>query len=225
MHTCLTMQLLDLFDQFAHVAAALSTSSRLRLIDRLAQGEQTVEELAQAAELAVPNASRQLRLLAGARLVVSRRDPPRVYYRLADESVLRFWFALRDLTRQRFVEVDRAVEGALSGTDPLEPVSQVELLRRMDSGNVLLIDVRPEPEYRAGHLPGAISVPLPELRDRLPQLPRDREVVAYCRGPYCFLSAEAVRDLRANGLRAARLEDGFPEWRAAGRPVETGVQV
>lgn len=217
------MQVPDVFDQFARVASALSASSRLKLIDRLCQGEQTVEELAHAAELAVPNASRQLRLLAEARLITSRRDPPRVYYRLANESVLRFWFALRELTRERFVEVDRAVEATLAGTDPLDPIGQEELLRRMDAGDVLLIDVRPAPEYRAGHLPGAISVPLPRLSALLPQLPRDREIVAYCRGPYCFMSAEAVRDLRAHGLRASRLEDGFPEWRTAGRPIEAGA--
>lgn len=213
----------DAFEQFATVASALSTASRLRLIDRLAQGEQTVEELARAADLTVPNASRQLKLLAEARLVQSRRVPPRLYYRLSDDSVLRFWFALRDLTRERFVEVDQAVEAAFSDADPLEPVDQEELRRRLDTGDVLLIDVRPAPEYRAGHLPGAISVPLPELRDRLPDLPTDREIVAYCRGPYCFLSAEAVSELRAHGVRALRLADGFPEWKAAGRPVEEGM--
>lgn len=217
------MQAEDIFDRFATVASALSTGSRLRLIDRLCQGEQTVEELAQAAGIAVPNASRQLRLLAEARLIVPRRDPPRVYYRLADESVLRFWFALRDLTRARFSEVASAVETALAAADALEPVSHEELLRRLNAGDVLLIDVRPAPEYRAGHLPGAISVPLPDLRARLTELPTDREVIAYCRGPYCFLSAEAVRDLRAFGLRAARLVDGFPEWRAAGHPIEVGA--
>lgn len=214
---------LNIFEQFASVASALSTGSRLRLIDRLSQGEQTVEELARAADLTVPNASRQLKLLAEARLVQSRRVPPRLYYRLADDSVLHFWFALRDLTRERFVEVDQAVAAAFADADPLEPVDQEELLRRLDTGDVLLIDVRPAPEYRAGHLPGAISVPLPELRDRLPDLPADREVIAYCRGPYCFLSAEAVSELRAHGVRAMRLEDGFPEWKAAGRPVEEGI--
>lgn len=214
---------LDIFEQFASIASALSTGSRLRLVDRLSQGEQTVEELARAADLTVPNASRQLKLLAEARLVHSRRVPPRLYYRLADDSVLRFWFALRDLTRERFAEVDQAVAAAFSDADPLEPVDQEELLRRLDTGDVLLIDVRPAPEYRAGHLPGAISVPLPELRDRLPDLPADREVIAYCRGPYCFLSAEAVSELRARGIRAQRLADGFPEWKAAGRPVEEGV--
>jgi rhodanese-related sulfurtransferase len=213
----------DTFDQFAAVAAALSAGSRLRLIDRLSQGEQTVEELARAADLTVSNASRQLKLLAEARLVRSKRVPPRLYYRLADDSVLQFWFALRELTRERFVEVDRAVAAAFASADALEPVAQDELLRRLDSGEVLLIDVRPEPEYRAGHLPGAVSVPLPELRDRLPDLPTDREVVAYCRGPYCFLSAEAVGELRAHGIRATRLADGFPEWKAAGRPVEEGI--
>lgn len=224
LHSCANMQI-DVFDQFAGVAAALATGSRLRLIDRLAQGEQTVEELARAAELTVPNASRQLRLLAEARLVLSRRQPPRVYYRLADESVLRFWFALRELTRGRFADVDRAVQAALADEDPFEPVSQEELQRRLDTGDVLLIDVRPEPEYRAGHLPGAISVPLPLLRERLPVPPEGREVIAYCRGPYCFLSAEAVHELRARGVRAFRLVDGFPEWKAAGRPVEIGVSV
>jgi len=214
---------LDIFEQFASIASALSTGSRLRLVDRLSQGEQTVEELARAADLTVPNASRQLKLLAEARLVHSRRVPPRLYYRLADDSVLRFWFALRDLTRERFAEVDQAVAAAFSDADPLEPVDQEELLRRLDTGDVLLIDVRPAPEYRAGHLPGAISVPLPELRDRLPDLPADREVIAYCRGPYCFLSAEAVSELRARGIRALRLADGFPEWKAAGHPVEEGV--
>ena len=215
----------DPFQQFAEVASALAASSRLRLIDRLAQGEQTVEELAQAAGLTVPNTSRQLRVLAETRLVLSRRVPPRVYYRLADESVLRFWFALRDLTRERFTEVDQAVEAVLAGSDPLEPIDQHELLRRLDGGDVVLIDVRPEPEYRAGHLPGAISVPLPRLHERLPQIARDREVVAYCRGPYCFMSAEAVAELRMYGFRASRLVDGFPEWKAAGYPVEVGTPV
>lgn len=222
MHNYTTMQL-DIFAEFAAVASALSAASRLRLVDRLAQGEQTVEELARAADLSVPNASRQLKLLAEARLVRSRRVPPRLYYQLADESVLRFWFALRDLTRERFAEVDEAVAAALAASDPLEPVGQDELQRRLDTGDVLLIDVRPEPEYRAGHLPGAISVPLPQLHERIGEIPADCEVVAYCRGPYCFLSAEAVSELRAHGVRAMRLEDGFPEWKAAGRPVEEGI--
>ncbi len=212
-----------IFDQFARVAAALSTSSRLKLIDRLCQGEQTVEELAGAAELSVSNASRQLRVLAEARLVVARRDPPRVHYRIADDQVTRFWFALRELARERIAEIDGAVGELLAGTDPLVPMRRDELLRRLAAGDVLVLDVRPAAEYRAGHLPGALSVPLPELRARLPWLPRDREIVAYCRGPYCLLAAEAVRALRAHGLRALRLQDGLPEWRAAGLPVALGA--
>jgi len=208
------------FDQFARMAAALSTRSRLKLIDRLCQGEQTVEELAEAAELTVSNASRQLRVLAEARLIVARREPPRVYYRLASEEVAAFWFALRDLARAQLAEVDHAVAEILGASDPLDPISREELLSRLETGDVLLLDVRPTPEYRAGHLPGAISMPLAELRERLPQLPPNREIVAYCRGPYCVLSAEAVGELRARGPHAVRLEDGLPEWRAAGLPVE-----
>ena len=213
----------EVFDQFARIAAALSTRSRLKLIDRLCQGEQTVDELAQAADLTVSNASRQLRVLAEARLVVARRDPPRVYYRLASEQVAGFWFALRGLAHDQLAEVDRAVAEILGDTDPLDPIDRAELLDRLESGEVLLLDVRPRPEYRAGHLPGAISMPLPELRRRLPELSRDREIVAYCRGPYCLLAAEAVSELRASGLRAVRLADGLPEWRAAGLPVEVGA--
>jgi rhodanese-related sulfurtransferase/DNA-binding HxlR family transcriptional regulator len=205
------------------MAAALSTRSRLKLIDRLCQGEQTVEELAQAAELTVSNASRQLRVLAEARLIVARRDPPRVYYRLASERVTEFWFALRDLAREQLAEVDQAVAEILAGTDALDPIDRDELLNRLETGEVLLFDVRPVPEYRAGHLPGAISMPLPELRGRLPELSLDREVVAYCRGPYCLLAAEAVSLLRTRGLRAVRLADGLPEWRAAGLPVEVSA--
>lgn len=216
---------IDVFEQFATVASSLSAGSRVRLIDRLAQGEQTVEELARAAGLTVPNASRQLRILAEARLVSSRREPPRVHYRLADDSVLRFWFALRDLTRERFSELDLAVQTAFADTDPLEPISQDELARRLDTGDVVLIDVRPAPEYRAGHLPGALSMPLPELRDRLQDLPAGREIIAYCRGPYCFMSAEAVVELRSRGFHSVRLRDGFPEWKAAGHPVEVGIPV
>ena len=208
------------FDQFARTAAALSTRSRLKLIDRLCQGEQTVEDLAETAELTISNASRQLRVLADARLVVARREPPRAYYRLASEQVASFWFALRDLARAQLAEVDQAVAEILGAGDPVDPISRDELLSRLEKGELLVLDVRPAPEYRAGHLPGAISMPLAELRERLPELPPDREIVAYCRGPYCLLSAEAVSELRARGLRAVRLEDGLPEWRAAGLPVE-----
>jgi len=211
-----------IFVQFARITGALATPSRLKLLDRLCQGEQTVVQLADAAELSVSNASRQLRVLAECRLASVRRDPPYVYYRVADEAVIRFWFALRDLARNQLHELDRIVLDLMTSRDELAPVSRDELLARMSTGEVLLLDVRPQPEYRAGHVPGAISVPLAKLKARLATFPPAREIVAYCRGPYCLLAAEAVTELRALGFNAVRLEDGFPEWRAAGLPVHTG---
>jgi len=150
-----------------------------------------------------------------------RRDPPRVYYRVADERVVRFWFSLRDLAREQLAELDRIVAELISGRDPLQPMSRDELLARMKTGEVVLLDVRPEPEYDAGHIPGALSVPVEDLEARLATLPPGKEVVAYCRGPYCMLSVDAVEALRAHGISAIRLEDGLPEWKAAGLPVQT----
>jgi rhodanese-related sulfurtransferase/DNA-binding MarR family transcriptional regulator len=209
----------SIFHQFSRITAALSSPSRLKLMDRLCQGEQTVEQLAEAAGLSVSNASRQLRMLAECRLAAVRRDPPRVYYRVADERVVRFWFALRDLAREQLAELDRIVEELVSGRDPLLPMSRDELLARMQTGEVVLIDVRPEPEYRAGHIPGALSIPVEQLDAKLATIPSGKEVVAYCRGPYCMLSVEAVEALRAHGIAAVRLEDGLPEWKAAGLAV------
>ncbi|MEP7216124.1 MAG: metalloregulator ArsR/SmtB family transcription factor [Anaerolineaceae bacterium] len=208
------------FQQFARITGALSAPSRLKLLDRLCQGEQTVEQLADAAGLSVSNASRQLRMLAECGLASARRDPPRVYYQVADETVVKFWFALRDLARTQLAELDRMVTEFTSGEDPFEPISRDELLTRIERGDVVLLDVRPEPEYRAGHLPGALSVPLEDLQRRLTTFPSDKTIVAYCRGPYCMLSLDAVRGLRASSFAALRLEDGFPEWKAAGLPVE-----
>lgn len=211
------------FDAFAllgRFSQALSTSSRLRLLDRVVQGEQTVEQLAAAAGLSVPNASRQLRLLAESGLVRARREPPFVFYRVAHEEVARFWLSFRDVARARLPEVDRAMSDLREARDPLQSVGRDELIERMRQGAVVLIDVRPTPEYRAGHLPGALSVPLDDLERLLPDIPRGRPVVAYCRGPLCVLAADAVGVLRANGWDARRFEDGVPEWRAAGLPVE-----
>jgi rhodanese-related sulfurtransferase len=210
----------DLFDQFARITSALAAPSRLKLIDRICQGEQTVEQLADASGLTLSNASRHLRVLAECRLVTPRREPPYVYYRIADDAVVRFWFALRDLARGQIAEIDRVVAELLAGTDLLVAIGRDELLRKMTTGEVLLLDVRPEPEYRAGHLPGAVSVPLEELEGRLSEMPSGRQIVAYCRGPFCILAAEAVRELRARGLDAVRFEDGVPEWKAAGLPVQ-----
>ncbi len=211
----------DLFAQFARIAGAMAAPSRLKILDRLCQGEQSVETLAQASGLSVANTSHHLRVLAGARLVTSRRASPQVFYRLADEAVCRFWFALRDLARDRLAEVDRAVAAYLAGEPDLTPVSRAELLSRLEAGNAVVLDVRPEAEFRAGHIPGAISVPMEELASHIADLPAGRQVVAYCRGPYCFLAVDAVRELRQRGFDARRLEDGMPEWRAAGLPVET----
>jgi rhodanese-related sulfurtransferase/DNA-binding transcriptional ArsR family regulator len=213
----------ELFAQFARITAALAAPSRLKLLDRLCQGEQTVEELATATGLSVANTSRHLRVLAEARLATARRIPPYVRYRLADEAVSRFWFALRDLARERLAEIDRAIADYLSGEESLTPISRADLLQRLESGDVVVLDVRPPAEYRAGHIPGAISMPLDELAERMAELPSDREIVAYCRGPYCFLAVDAVRELQKRGMRALRLQDGLPEWRAEGLPVEVGA--
>jgi len=210
------------FEQFARIASALSAPSRLKLMDRLCQGEQTVEQLAAAAELSVSNASRQLRTLAECGLASIRRDPPCVYYRVADESVVRFWFSLRDLARTQLAELSRVVAELIEGPDPVTPIGRAELLTRMASGEILLLDVRPHHEYRRGHIPGATSIPLEELDAHLASLPAGREIVAYCRGPYCLLAVDAVVRLRAHGFEAMRLQDGFPEWKAAGLPVHVG---
>lgn len=211
----------DLFAQFARITGAMAAPSRLKLLDRLCQGEQNVETLAQATGLTVANTSHHLRVLAEARLVTSRRVPPQVFYQLAGEAVCRFWFALRDLARERLADIDRAVAAYLAGEPELTAISRGELISRMEAGDVVLLDVRPEAEFRAGHIPGAVSVPLEELASRIADLPAGRQVVAYCRGPYCFLAVDAVRELRLHGFDARRLEEGMPEWRAAGLPVET----
>lgn len=209
-----------IFGQFARITSALSSPSRLKLLDRLCQGEQTVEQLAEASGLSISNASRQLRMLAECGLAAVRRDPPRVYYRVADERVVGFWFALRELAHAQLNELDRIVAELVAGQDALVPISHDQLLERMAAGEVVLVDVRPEPEYRAGHIPGALSIPVERLESQLASLPAGKEVVAYCRGPYCMLAVEAVETLRVRGVAAVRLMDGFPEWKAAGRPVQ-----
>jgi len=211
------------FAETARLGSALAAPSRLTLLDRLAQGEQTVEQLAEAAGLSLSNTSRQLRTLAHAGLVVARREPPYVHYRLAADEVLDFWLAFRGLAQRRLAAVGRAVESLLAGLDSATPLTREALLERMTSGEVVLLDVRPVPEYLAGHIPGALSVPLDQVPRRLAELPPDREIVAYCRGPFCLLAAEAVQALRARGFRARRFSDGVPEWRAAGLPVVAGA--
>lgn len=210
-----------IFSHFARIAAALASESRARLLDRLCQGEQTVDQLADAAGLSVSNTSRHLRQLAQAGLASVRREPPYVFYRIGDDTVLRLWFALRDVARAQSLELDRAIAELIDANDGVTPMRRDELLERMTTGEVIIVDVRPDPEYRAGHIPGAISIPIESLQHRIDSLPPGRDIVAYCRGPYCVLSVEAVTALRSHGRSAVRLADGLPEWKAAGLPVET----
>ena len=210
----------QLFEQFARIGKALANPHRLELLDLLAQAERTVEGLSREAGMSVANTSRHLQELKAARLVEVRREGLYGYYRLADERVFEVWRAIRDLGEERLAEVDRLVGTYLTDRGSLEAVSVEELLVRMREEGVLVLDVRPEEEYRAGHIPGARSVPLERLEAYLEELPRDREVIAYCRGPYCVFSDEAVALLRSRDYRARRLAEGLPDWRAAGLPVE-----
>ena len=210
-----------LYDQFARVGKALANPHRLELLDLLAQGERRVEDLAREAALSIANASQHLQALRRARLVEARRDGTSIFYRLADERVFRAWQAIRDLGETRLAEIDRLTHDFFTDRDRLEAVDAADLMRRLQDGETVVLDVRPVEEYRAGHIPGARSIPIAELEDRLQELPPGREVVAYCRGPYCVFSDEAVALLHARGFAARRLEVGLPDWRAAGFPVAT----
>lgn len=209
-----------LYEQLARVGAALGAAGRLQLLEYLAQGERSVETLAAMAGLSVANCSKNLQALRQAGLVTARRQGLRVYYAVAGDDVVALFSALQRVAERRVAEVDRLLRAWLAHRDELEPVPAGELLERAKKGLVTVLDVRPAEEFAAGHLPGAINVPLDQLEGRLAKLPRRREVVAYCRGPYCLMAFEAVAKLRRRGLRARRLKDGFPEWRAAGLPIE-----
>jgi rhodanese-related sulfurtransferase/DNA-binding transcriptional ArsR family regulator len=213
---------LALFAQFAAVAKALAHTHRLHLLEQLAQGERSVEVLADRTGVSVANASQHLQHMLRAGLVANRRDGKFVYYRLADEAVIDLLIALRKIAEQNVAEVERVVRSYFEDRDSLEPVSRKELLDRSRSDGVTILDVRPEDEFALGHLPGAINIPLRALEARLSELDPSKEIVAYCRGPYCVLSYEAVAALRKRGFKALRLEDGLPEWRAAGLTVITG---
>jgi rhodanese-related sulfurtransferase/DNA-binding transcriptional ArsR family regulator len=213
-----------LFEQFARIGKALASPKRLEILDLLVQGERTVEEIARETAMPVANASQHLQTLKGSRIVESRREGLYAYYRLADEKVFRAWRAVRDLGEARLAEVDQVVQTYLNDRDVLEAVDAVGLMERLAEGSVVVLDMRPKEEYRAGHVRGALSVPVDSLEAALQVLPKDKEIIAYCRGPYCVFSDEAVRVLRAKGYRASRLTEGFPEWRAAGYPVESGTQ-
>jgi rhodanese-related sulfurtransferase len=210
------------FQHFAKMAHAFSAPKRLEIIDVLGQGERDVETLAREARASVANTSRHLQVLRQARLVETRKEGVRVVYRLADIAVLRCWKHLQALAESQLPEVRDAVRRYFEERDGMVPISREELQRRIRRDQVVVLDVRPVEEYRAGHIPGAVSVPLSELKGRLEEIPLDHEIVAYCRGPYCVLSAEAVALLRTTGRRAVRLVDGLPEWRDAGLEVDVG---
>jgi rhodanese-related sulfurtransferase len=210
----------NLYAEFAVLGKALANPHRLELLDLLAQGERSVEELAKEAALSLANASSHLQVLRRARLVEADKRGLNVIYRLAAPEIFQLWRTLRDVGRARLSEIDRLVENYFTHRDAFEAVDKEELLRMLKDEAVIIIDVRPELEYEQGHIPAARSVPVENLKRRLAELPRDVEVVAYCRGPYCVLSDQAVRLLHRHGFRARRLSEGFPEWRAAGYPVE-----
>jgi len=212
-----------LFAQFAAIAKSLGHAHRLELLEQLAQGDRSVEVLADRSGISIANASQHLQHMRRAGLVTSRREGKFVYYRLADDRVLDLLAALRRIAEQNLAEVERVVRRYFNARDSLEPVTREELLDRSRAGTVTILDVRPEDEFALGHLPGALNIPLRELDTRLGKLDPKQEIVAYCRGPYCVLSYEAVAQLRARGLKARRLEDGLPEWRKAGLPVVTGI--
>lgn len=212
-----------LFAQFAAVARALGHEHRLELLEVLAQGDRSVEALAARSGQSSANTSQHLQQLRRAGLVETRRVGKHVVYRLKDAAVLSLMAALRQVAERNLAEVQQIIAVYFSARDSLDAVSREELLARLGSDGVTLFDVRPEDEFAAGHLPGALSVPLDRLEEVIAGLPRDREIVAYCRGPYCVLSFEAVEALRRHGFRARRLEDGLPEWRAAGLPVEAAA--
>lgn len=208
------------YEQFARVGKAASSPKRLELLELLGQAPRTVEALAKETDQSVANVSQHLQVLRAARLVEARKDGLYVTYRLADERVVSFLRALRSLAEARMEEIGQVTHAFLEERNALEPVNRDALIARLRSGEVTVLDVRPVEEFHAGHIPGAVSMPVAELKRRLDSLPRHREVVAYCRGPYCVYAIEAVQTLRADGFNAVRFDEGIPEWRARGLPVE-----
>lgn len=211
----------DLFRQFARIGNALSNGTRLEMLEMLAQQERSVDALGRALGLSVANASQHLKQLRHAGLVLARKEGQFVYYRVASDDVMRLFGALMLVGEKQLAEVERLVNSFLTARDSLEPVPAKELLRRVRDGVVTVLDVRPAGEFAAGHLPGAVNIPLDQLTARMRELPAKREVIAYCRGPYCLLAFEAVETLRKKGRKARRLEQGLPEWRLAGLPIES----
>lgn len=214
----------ELFSQFARVGKALSHANRLELLEFLAQGERTVEQLASRSGMTMANTSQHLQHLRQVGLVTARKQGLNVHYSLADDSVLGLLNALREVAETHLADVDRLVHSYLTVKDDLEPMPRQELLDRVRAGLVTVLDVRPDDEFAAGHVAGAINVPLSSLEDHLAELDPGQQIVAYCRGPHCILAFDAVARLRNNGFDACRLEDGFPEWKAAGLPVASATE-
>jgi rhodanese-related sulfurtransferase/DNA-binding transcriptional ArsR family regulator len=210
----------QLYEQFARIGKALASPHRLELLEVLAQCERTVEALAHETGLSVANASQHLQVLRAARLVETRREGTSIFYRLASESVSTLWLSLRTVGEAHLAEIDRVVETFLQDRAQWQPITAEALLKELRSDQVILLDVRPAEEYQAGHLPQALSIPVAELEARLSEVPLDREIIAYCRGPYCVFADEAVEILRTRGYHAHRLEQGVADWRALGLPVE-----
>lgn len=214
----------DLFNQFARVSKAMSNANRLELLEFLAQGERSVEALAQVSGLTVANTSQHLQLLRQAGLATTRKEGQKVFYRLSGEDVTDLLGSLRNVAERHLADVGQLVNACLTVKDNLEPVPARELLEWVRDGLVTVLDVRPPEEYESGHLPGAINIPLQELEEHLDELDTGHEIVAYCRGPYCVLAFDAVARLRKKGLSAKRLEGGFPEWQLEGLPIEKTLQ-
>jgi rhodanese-related sulfurtransferase len=212
-----------LFDGLASVAKALGSGRRAEIVDVLAQGGRSVEDLAAEISQSVANTSHHLQILLRGGLVTTRREGTRIHYSLAHRRVAELWAAVRDVAGTQVAELDQLATTYLGNRSALDTISRDELAGRLRDGDVVVLDVRPEPEFLAGHIAGAVSLPIEEITRRLRTIPRDKQVVAYCRGPYCVYADDAVRTLRSGGYQAARLDDGFPEWARAGLPVQAGV--
>ena len=212
----------ELFEQLARIGNALSSGTRLEFLELLAQGERSVDQLATLTGISVPNTSQHLQKLRQAGLITGRKEGQFVFYGLVGDKVVRLLAALGEVGEAHLAEVDRIVRVYLTQKDNLEPVAAKELLDRARKGLVTVLDLRPPEEYEAGHVPGAVNIPINDLEKRLGELPRRKEIIAYCRGPYCLMSYDAVQLLRKKGLKARRLENGLPEWRMSGLPVDRG---
>jgi DNA-binding transcriptional ArsR family regulator/rhodanese-related sulfurtransferase len=212
----------EINEQFARIAKAIANPHRLEIVDLLAQGERSVEELARETSLSVANASQHLQALREARLVTPRKEGLRVYYRLSDPNVYRLVQTIREVAEQQLAEVDRIMKTYLHERTSMEPVTLNELRQRLDEPSLIVLDVRPTGEYAHGHIAGARSIPIDELQSRLSELPQEQEIVAYCRGPFCVFADEAVALLIAQGYRARRMQQGYPDWQLENLPTDTG---